>query len=270
MKKQFFSIVMVLALVIVAGTAMAKNEISVLPGGIYTYTLNNVSSVNAATAVVTYTGANQTITQLASSYTIAAGAVDATVTFTVLYGSQTTPATSGDIVVTITDGVSLCSNSIKLGITVTPAPTIDLAMTATQDQYCQTTLNTTNNTAASLNSANTLTYTISKVVTYAPATYTWGYTITLPNDGLSAYVVKRNGTVAVPGVISGVASGATEVWTVEFETTTNLAAKGITAALTAVKLTDTTSAAGVYDETLTSDDSDTVTVKSMPAIGTFN
>lgn len=262
---------MVLALVIVAGTtAMANNETSVLPGGIYTYTLNGVSSVNAATAVVTYTGANQTITELSSSYTIAAGAVGETVTFTVLYGSQTTPATSGNIVVTITDGTSSCSNSIKLGITVTPAPTIDLAMTATQDQYCQTTLNITNNTAASLNSANTLTYTISKVVTFAPATYTWGYTITLPNDGLSAYVVKRNGVVAVPGVISGVASGATEIWTVEFETTTNLAAKDITAALTAVKLTDTTSAAGVYVETVTSDNSDVVSVKSMPAIGTFN
>jgi hypothetical protein len=270
MKKQLFSFVMMLALVIVAGTAMAANETSVLPGGTYTYTLKGVSSVNAATAVVTYTGTNATITELLSSYTIAAATVNGTVTFKVLYGSQVLPSTSGDIVVTITDGTSSCSNSIKLGITVTPAPTIDLVMTATQDQYCQTTLTTTNNTAASSNSANTLTYTITKAVTSAPTTYTWGYTISLPNDGLSSFVVKRNGVVTAPGAFTGIASGATEVWTVEFVTTTNLAAKSITATLTAGKLTDTTSAAGVYDETVTTNNSDVVTVKSMPAIGTFN
>ena len=273
MKKLLFSLVMMFALVIVAGTAMAANETSVLPGGIYTYTLKGVSSVNAAVATVDYTGSNETIAELSGSYTIAAGTVNGTVTFTVLYGSQTTPATDGDIVVTIKDNVSECSNSIKLKITVTPAPIIDLAMTATEDQYCQTTLTATDNTAASLLSPNTLTFTIGKTVTYAPSSYTWGYTITLPNstNPLNAFVVKRNGVVTAPGTFTGIASTATEVWTVEFQTTTNLSAQSVTAALTAVKLTDTTSAAGVYNELVAAEtnNSDAVAVKSLPAIGKF-
>jgi len=271
MKKLFFSFVMLVTLVIVAGSAFAANETNVLPGGTYTYTLKGVSSVNKATAVVDYTGANETIAEIGNSFTINAGDVDKTVSFTIKYGSQTSLPTDGDIVVTITDGTSTCANSIKLHITIEPIPTINLAMNATEDQYCQTTKNTNDNTAASLNSANALTFTISKTVDHAPATYTWGYTITLPNstNPLNSFVVKRNGVETAPGTFTNIPSDQTDIWTVEFNTTTNLSAQSITATLSVVKLTDTTSAAGVYDETVTNDNSDVVSVKSMPAIGKF-
>ena len=268
MKKIVFSLMTLFALALMAGSAIAQNETTVLPGGKYTYTLSGVSSVNAATAVVTYTDAgNVTIAELDGSFTIDAGDDNVDVKFTVLYGSS---AVDGSIKVEITDAVSGCMNSIILTIDVTDAPTIDLEMTADADQYCQTTLNTTDNTAASLNSANTLTFTIGKTVTFAPDTYTWGYTISLPTIANSlTLVVKRNGTVTAPGVFSGIASGATEVWTVEFLTTTNLDIQDVTATLSAVKLTDTTPAGGVYDETVTDNNDDKVTVKAMPAIGSF-
>ncbi len=272
MKKIVFTLITVFALAFGANSVKAQNETSVIVGGTYTYKLEGVSSVNAATATVDYTGDNEDITEISGSYTIAAGTVNGDVEFTVLYGSQGSPATSGNIVVEITDDVTGCKNKITLAITVNPAPIINLAMTATEDQYCQTTLTTTNNVAASFESPNTLTFTISKDVTNAPASYTWGYTITLPNsaDGLNAFVVKRNGVVTAPGTFSGLAATDTEVWTVEFQTSTNLDEQNITATLSAVKLTDTTSAGGVYDETDTSDNADTVDVLSMPAIGKFN
>lgn len=269
MKQRIFTLVMMLALVIVTGSAFAVNETTVVGAGTYTYNLSGVSSINAITISVDYTGSNETITELNESFALPALSVDSVVSFTVKYGTVGSPSSSGNIEVTVSDATSGCSNSIKLAITVTAVPTIDLTMTATQDQYCQTTLTTTNNVAASSASANTLTFTVTKSVTNAPGTYTWAYTIAIPNDGLSSYVVKRNGVVTAPGAFSGIASGQAEVWTVEFETTTNLAAKSITATLSAASLTEVGGGGANYAETGANPNSDTVTVKSMPAIGSF-
>ena len=114
MKKIVFTLMSVFVLAIMAGNVNAANETTVLPGGTYTYTLRGVGSVSAATAVVDYTGDNESIAELSNSYTIAAGATNHTVTFTITYGSQTTPATNGDITVVITDATG-CSNNIKIG-----------------------------------------------------------------------------------------------------------------------------------------------------------
>lgn len=272
MKKIVFTLMIVFALAFMAGNVNAANEKNVLPGGTYTYTLKGIASVNAATATVDYTGNNETISQ--TSHTITAGTTNGIITFTITYGSQSNPATNGDITVTIKDDVSECENSIKYGITVSAMPVINLAIAATEDQYCQAKTNTDDNTAASLNSPNTLTFTISKTVTNAPATYTWDYTITLPNstDPLASFKVYRNGTETAPGTFTGLASTATEVWTVEFVTTTGLSAQSVIATLSAVKLNDTTGGGGVYNELAAAlgDNSDTVTVKSMPSIGSFN
>jgi len=285
MKKQFLSFVMMLALVIVAGSAMAVVNSTVIQGGTYPYSINGIAVVGAGSYVeITYVngGTISNVTQqtptaltahltLPNTYMLPVGST--AINFNVLYSAS---ATNGIIHVKITDGVSLCTNEISLGITVTPAPTIDLAITASEDQYCQTTATVGDNTAASLNSPNTMTFTVSQEIANAPATYTWGYKITLPNVALGTFKVMKG----LVDVTSAVASGQTysdisaattsETYTVTFNTTTGAIAKSLTGTLTEVILTDTGTGAGVYNETITSNNVDIVTVKSTPSIGVFN
>ena len=56
MKKLLFSLVMMFALVIVAGTAMAQTNSTPIPGGTYNYTISGITSVAGATVSITYSG----------------------------------------------------------------------------------------------------------------------------------------------------------------------------------------------------------------------
>lgn len=284
MKKQILSFVMMLALVVVTGSAFAAVNSSVIQGGTYPYSLNGIGIVGAGSTVeITYANGGtisgvtqQTPTSLtpavpANTWVIPVGST--ALNFNVAYSAS---ATSGNIVVKITDGVSLCTNQITLAITVALAPTINLALAASESSYCQTTSTTTNNVAASSGSVNTMTFTVSQVIANAPATYTWEYKITLPNVGLGTFKVMKGAldvttAVAAGQVYSGIASTTTtETYTITFNTTTGLSAQSLLGTLSAVKLTDTGTGAGIYNETVTTNNAATVTVKTMPSIGVFN
>ena len=284
MKKQFFSIVMMIALVIVAGTAMANNEKNVLPGGTYTYTLQGVYSDNAATATVTYlTGTGVTITPIGTSYTIPARTTS-TVSFTVKYGTQASPATTGKISVVIAD-VANCSNSIELNITVLPTPIYSLNLTKDVSTYsdCQARTGVSDNAPDALGTGsgelNTFTYTVTPIVTNVTGNFTYSYTISLPdnatlrsfNNGSGALLTAYNAGVVTH---TGVSAVAPDVFTVTFNTTTGAAAQTLAAALTvgASSLLVPVDGGGTYQAIMTSGGSLTqsVPVKAVPTIGTFN
>ena len=61
MKKQFLSFVMMLALVIVAGSAMAQTAVTPYIGLPYHYNLGGITVLNPSTAVVTYSDSHVTL-----------------------------------------------------------------------------------------------------------------------------------------------------------------------------------------------------------------
>lgn len=281
MKKQLFSLVMMLALVIVAGSAMAINETSVLPGGTYRYVLSGVYSANNATASVSYatTGTGVTIAQVANSYAIVGGATATSVTFDITYGTQTAPSASGVITVLVTDGTSVCSNSIELDITVLALPIYTLTITKDETNYleCQTRTGADNNlTDARGTEANTFKYTVTPTIENTAGNFTYSYKITLPDGAVLTDFNNGSGDVTgySGGVVtrSNVSSATPDVFTVTFKTTTGKATQTLTATLdeTASNLVPV-NGGGTYVASMTSGGSLTqsVTVKAVPTIGSF-
>lgn len=270
MKKNVFTLMIVFALALMAGSAMAQTNTTVTAGGTYSYTLEGIVVNTDGSATIDFDGDASEVVTITSGFsssapTAPAGSYDAV--FTVKFSNT---AVDGNLIVTVADGAG-CSNKIFLPITVEPIPTIDLVVVASEDQYCQTTDGTTQNEAASVNSANSITFTVTPTVNDAPTNYTWGYTIDIPDPTLDAYTVTKGGSpVALPLVVSGLASTVlSETYTVEFTTTTGAGPKSLVGTVTSASLTDT-DGGGVYNETATGNNSDTVTVKSTPSIGAFN
>lgn len=271
MKKIVFTLMTVFALAIMAGGAYAQTNTTVTQGGTYSYTLTGIVVNSGGTVTIDFDGDVAEVVTIVSGFsstapTAPAGSYDGV--FTIEYSNT---AADGNLIVTVTDGAG-CSNHIFLPITVLPEPTINLAVTTSQNtDYCQTTTGTTANVAASVGSTNSFTFTVTPTVTDAPTNYTWGYTIGIPDPALTGYVVKKAGNpVTLPLVVSGLASTvASEVYTVEFTTTTGATPKNVVATVSAAALTET-SGGGVYNETDLTDNVKTVIVKSTPSIGSFN
>ena len=281
MKRILFTLMMIAALAMVANTAKAQNETSVYPGGTYTYNLTGILSHNAATAAVTYSGSNATITELTGSYAIAA-TIASTVSFTIFY-DDTPLATSGNINVTITDGTSTCANNILLAITVLDLPTYTLALTKDETGFaaCQARSGAGDNTADAMGTdiiteVNTFTFTVTPTLANLPSEYDFTYIISLPGGGtLQSFA---DGSSSVTGFTSGTVSrdetDVTDghVYTVTFNTTTGINAVALTATLTLAGSNLTLPAAhgsGVYAATAGGDLTQTVTVSAVPSIGSF-
>ncbi len=184
MKKIIFTLMTVFVLVLLAGTAKSANETTVLPGGTYTYNLTGVYSFNAATATVTYDGTGGIITELSSSFTITAQ-TESTVSFSIQYGTQASPATSGTITVEIADGTSNCSNSIQLDITVSALPVYTLNIEAITNGYseCQARTGAGDNTADAVGTeSNSFTFEVTPDVQNVTGNFDYSYTISLPTN----------------------------------------------------------------------------------------
>lgn len=277
MKKQFFSFVMMLALVIVAGTAMAQTKTTPYAGGKYTYTISGLKVISDGTATITPSSASMVVSNIKdqASNTIALNAILTTttaLTFDVTYGAAMV-AGAQSITFELTDGAG-CKNNIHLNVIVQASPAIAFAISASETAICQN-LNASpaDNVAASIGATNTITFTVTPDVTNLSSDYTYTYKVNLSGTGLDTYsIVHTSGDGSysagtVTGTKTGGADPVADVFTVTFKTTTGIAPVTIPGAITDGSITVTSAGNANYTS---SNASQAVNVKTMPSIGTFN
>lgn len=263
---------MMLALVIVAGTAMAQGTaVAPYQGQTYSYTLNGITVINASTAAITYSGNDATLST--ASIAITAGS-NKSINFTVAYGAA---ATAGTLNVTITDNTTNCANFINLAIAPVAPPTLSLVVARTTDaEICQVTNNSpANNVAASVPTVaapliNTVTFTVTPTMSSGGESYAFDFKLNDYLYGASVISMVHSGDGTPSGTTDISVTGAVGVqtFTVTFVTTTGVANENIVGTASNPVLTVLGTGTGTYEGTLTTP-SATATVKSVPAIGIF-
>jgi hypothetical protein len=289
MKKIVFSLMILVALVVMAGSSMAQTNVTPYPGGTYSYTLSGIKTNSIGAAVIAITGADATIKNvegIAGDYTggniPTPAAADFELNFDISYGLLATGTRK--ITVTVTDGAASggCSNFIELEVVINALPTLVLDIVASETDYCQNknTAPLTDNTAATVGApVNEFTFTVTPTITDVTSAYTYEYKITLPNDvatGLTAYAITHtsgNGAYdPSTGIVTGsgteVGDATPDVFKISFTTTTGIAPVDVNGTLADASIT-ITAGGSIITGTFTNT-SDAVSVKTMPSIGTFN
>ena len=278
MKKIVFSLMTLFALALMAGSAFAQTATTPYVGVSYTYNLGGIVVANNSTAVVTYNGTGATIT----TTPIALTSASTSLSFSVVY-SDGTGTGEGDLTVTITDDVTGCSNLINLHIVPTPAPTLELAVSASVTDLCQNLNSSPNdNEAADIGAAdNTFTFTVTPTTTgtlNAGDTYSFDFdlndyfigattAITIEHTTGSA-TANPSGAVGSQIVITNAPHDEAQVFTVTFATTTGLPNETINGAASDGELQVGGTVPATYIATYNPSNVDVV-VKSTPAIGVF-
>lgn len=278
MKKLFFSFVMLVTLLIVAGSAKAQDKMNPYQGGTYTYNLPiGLNSVGIAS--VTFSNAGMTISGATTPSNFGSiAASTTTLSFNVKYALGV-PVGKQTIYLTLTaaDG---CSNNIFLDVTVLAAPSITLAVAGSGD-VCPAVGTPTGSNVSAASSApgnNTFTYIVTPTISPATGrTYDFNFNIVPNTSALTSFAVVHSTTGTESG--SATATGdyatgfsiagstaTTHVFTVTFTTKEGVPNTTYTATASNVKL-HVTAGAGSYDG---SNASGAVIVKEIPTIGTFN
>lgn len=277
MKNLFFSFLMMLALVVVAGSAMAQTKTTPYKGGTYSYALGGIEVNTTGYAVITYSGSDAAIKNVEGSsiayvadtkMPVVSGSTFV-LNFDIAYGDA---AGLGTITVVVTDGaIDGCSNQITWSIVPATAPTLDLVISTTATTpYCQAVTGTENNVDAATGSENTIDYTINPT-TAAGTGYAYDFTLAVTPSAFGIYtIVKKSGTgtVSSTGLVTG-ANGAIVIsatWT----TTTGLAKTDIVGTISASTLHVSAAEGGDYITGTQTTNTATVAVKSTPTIGIFN
>lgn len=279
MKKLFFSIVMMLALVIVAGSAMAQTNTTPYPGGKYSYTISGLKVNTTGTATIT-PSSNLMVVSNPSVSLVAILPTTTLLTFDVTYDPSMAVGTQS-ITFELTDGAG-CKNNIRMDVIIAAKPTMAVSITSSQTSICQN-LNLTpaDRIAASVAaSTNSFTFTVTPTLANVTTSYTYTYKLVLPDattTGLTAYAIAASGNHGVydpaTGIVTGTGTAASDatadVYKITFTTTTGLPPVNVTGTLSIPSLV-VTSGGATYIGTITAPDFKTVEVKTMPSIGSFN
>lgn len=277
MKQKIFTLIMMLALVIVAGSAFGQTKFSPYAGGTYTYSIP-IDLANDGTGTLTPSDAvNMGVTVNAPVLWPAVAQTVTQIDFTVIY----TDAASGlqTITFVLTDGTSGCSNTIIAEIDIQPLPAINLTIAASIANTCQGRNATpADNVAETVGGTNSFTFTVTPDITNPPTAYGYTYDIVL-NDltgTLTAYDVAYTGAGAYVGTEAGGTvtcdegdAETTGVFTVTWTTTTGIATQNVEATISGGVLT-ATSGGGTYDATYVGGDTDDVDINAVPGISPIN
>lgn len=248
MKKLLFSFVMMIALVIVAGSAMAQvagDKFMPYAGGIYTYSLPiKINSVGSA--VITFSDPTMMAFDGTTTPTSFASIPASTtlLSFNVKYDAGITP---GDKTIKLVLTAGGCSNNITLTVKVQAKPTIALAITGT-DAACQA-LNPSpaDNVAATVSSTtypldnNTFTYLVVPTITPTSGrNYDFHFVLNDYSFGSTVLSISQSGGASMTGNnttgydIKGATGNVTI--TATFKTTPGVAAKTFTGTASVVTL----------------------------------
>lgn len=287
MKKQFLSFVMMLALVVVAGIAMAQtpgtNNYPYM-GGTYSYTLGGIVVNATGDAKITHAQTGWTIVDVQGAgantvYTpgtaiaITSGA-PRTLAFKIKFADS--GATTGKLTVTVTDGNG-CNNFIELLITPQAKPTLELAIAGSVVDLCQdkkdAPLTDNKDAVTDGGTANTNTFTFDVTPTIenvaTGATYSYEYAISI-DDLVSTFtqgftISPAAGTITHTNVTAPV----TDTYTITFVSKSGITPQDVNAALSSAKLTVPTTSGTVEATGTYSAQNDKVIIKSIPSIGSF-
>jgi len=220
MKKQFFSLVMMFALVIVASTVMAQTSVTPYAGGTYSYLMTGIDNVaNARTArvfidngtvnstpdlafgtthIYTVTSSTGTVTPGTNYFDIAVPANTTALNFNVAYNSLFATGAYQLYVVLYNGAETTCYNFIYTNITVT-ANNFNL-VAAAPTVVCQTINNTPGvDTPASSGQNTVFTYTVTK--TGGDNNDDWSFDFKIPSNTLGLDVA--NISSIVPSITTG-------------------------------------------------------------------
>jgi hypothetical protein len=286
MKQKIFTLVLMFALVIMAGSAFAAAGDNKEPyqGGTYLYTVNPITLITAGTAGISFSGfttdptisepkVNAVAATGTNPYNIATGGVS--FTFKLAYSSTEPTTGTHKIIVTATEGGgSGCTNVISLNVVITAKPTLTLTLAAATPSCSNVDGTTTDGTADGHvgATANTFTYT----VTPGSMTGITNYAFTF---GLDAYTFGSVANAKTAGTSTGGASAsaplaitaATDAQTITITyNTVEGAGTTFTGSLSSATFTlPAATGGGTYPCTISGNNA-TAVVKDVPTIGTFN
>jgi hypothetical protein len=285
MKQKIFTLILVIALAIVANIAFAAPEIAPLGGGTYDYSISAIEVETAGTVTFNYSVAGVTfsaVTYDSDPVALVANVGDlpvvaggATLAFKMTYATTTQ---AGTLTVTIADGGS-CSNYIQLAIDPIDDndpgyPSLALTIAADNVTYCPPTVASpaTNGSAdAKDGSSSSITFTVTINGGGAGTTdYDLDFDVTAIG-GVNFSISRTSGT-GTPTTnslghysVAG-ASDGNEVWTVSWTTDEMDGELDVKATTSGATLT-ATSGGGTYTAI---DDDATSTIQNVPSIGAFN
>lgn len=273
MKKLFYSFVMLVTFVIVAGSAKAQTNVTPYIGSTYQYTLNGVVVKAAGTATISYSDvAHATVP---ASFAVSPGTTS--YSFNITYNDD---AVNGTLTVSVQDGTTGCSNRIELSIKPKAKPTLAISIAGSVDDLCQNKKETalTDNTDAVTDGGphtNSFTFKVSPIVNNVTTNFNYEYSIGFTD--LTAHPITGI-AITYPSSYSGgkvthtgVSAIVEDVFTVTFNTKTGLDPQTIVGTITAgsAKLTvPNVHGSGEYLGTITTG-TDNVIIKTMPSIGQF-
>ena len=265
MKQRIFTLLMLLALVFVAGSAFAQTSLTPYQGGKYSYTVSNISVTTATGAEATFSFNGFTTEPIVSEpsftfstdhYIVPSGTNN--FTFKLEYDDDE-PADAGNtITVTVAEGGGGCSNNITLTVTVIAKPAVTITLASATPGVCQAPLASppTNGSAdAYSGGANTVAFTVTTTTIPTDATITYALAITsgvtLTTDPSGTYTA-----VATHNAIFTTREGA------------GFSVAGVITPGTASFTMPESAGGGTYPMTIAGAPS--ISYGALPTIGTFN